>query len=182
MTKFIKQRKKWRRLVGRRAKVGGGARMQTDRSKKSVPNTHTHIHAQSLDVLKRGKRIKSDDCRREGARANQPPWAYAYKNETKHGKYRTRGTPWFSALSVRRAPWESNEEEVWREGEEGNGRWWSFIENDVGEEGSTLNPILTRLSFHLAGPTFRFEDSWDNRGWESERLETNLSMWRICTF
>lgn len=101
MTKFIKQRKKWRRLVGRRARVGGGARMQTDRSKKSVPNTHTHIHAQSLDVLKRGKRIKSDDCRREGARANQPPWAYAYKNETKHGKYRT---PWFSALERSTSP------------------------------------------------------------------------------
>lgn len=46
MTKLIKQRKKWR-LVGRRARVGGGARMQTDRSKNRC-QTHTHTYTHNL--------------------------------------------------------------------------------------------------------------------------------------
>lgn len=70
MKKSTKGRKKKKKNKG--GAEGGGTRGQRckrrDRSRK-IGAKHTHINTQFLDVLKREKRIKSDD----GGRANQPP-------------------------------------------------------------------------------------------------------------
>lgn len=133
----------------------GGKRIdrRMDRSRK-IGAKHTHIHIHTIFILKNEDRIKSDDCRRESK-----PTSSEHMRRSIVNIAHAEPSPFPLVLrswALRRAPWESNENRrsVKREEE----LVWSFIENDVGEEGSTLNPILTRLSFHLAGPTFRLGD------------------------
>lgn len=164
MIKLIKQRimkkiMKKSKKKGQREEGQGGKRIdrRMDRSRK-IGAKHTHIHIHTIFILKNEDRIKSDDCRRE----SKPTSSEHMRRSIVNNRTRTRRTQslssWFSALKRSTSPMRIERESKKCEGKGEEELVWSFIENDVGEEGSTLNPILTRLSFHLAGPTFRLGD------------------------